>query len=304
MAAQFVKAPFMPVAAPLFKRSAASAASHNPGAATDRATRAARSIEDAAGGYDARRGSSSARGYDWRWRKYSESYRRKHPLCVTCLAQGVPAAAEVVDHIEPHKGDMALFWEPANHQALCKPCHDRKTVMEDGGLRPGRVNWHPPFLRPSVARLTIVCGAPGSGKSRWVAEARLALGNGSAEQEIVIDLDEIGSALCGTNLHDWPRRRIVEVGRERNRQLMALSEPAAAGKRAWFIVSEPRPERRQWWWDTLKPAAIVVLETPPAECIRRINSDRERPRTSGRSVETWWRTYRRRPGDTLVLPTP
>jgi 5-methylcytosine-specific restriction protein A len=34
----------------------------------------------------------------------------------------------VVDHIKPHKGDRGLFWELANHQALCKRCHDRKTA--------------------------------------------------------------------------------------------------------------------------------------------------------------------------------
>ncbi|WP_317617964.1 HNH endonuclease [Rhodobacter capsulatus] len=33
--------------------------------------------------------------------------------------------ASVVDHITPHRGNKALFWDRYNWQALCKPCHDR-----------------------------------------------------------------------------------------------------------------------------------------------------------------------------------
>lgn len=43
-------------------------------------------------------------------------------------------AATVVDHITPHKGDKALFWQRANWQPLCKRCHDIKTAIEDGGF--------------------------------------------------------------------------------------------------------------------------------------------------------------------------
>lgn len=29
-----------------------------------------------------------------------------------------------VDHIRPHRGDAALFWDEGNLQLLCKACHD------------------------------------------------------------------------------------------------------------------------------------------------------------------------------------
>lgn len=42
--------------------------------------------------------------------------------------------ATVVDHKIPHKGDMRLFWDRNNWQAMAKVCHDRKTAQEDGAF--------------------------------------------------------------------------------------------------------------------------------------------------------------------------
>lgn len=50
------------------------------------------------------------------------------------LARDEIVASAVVDHIVPHKKDQKLFWRRSNWQALCKPCHDRKTATEDGGF--------------------------------------------------------------------------------------------------------------------------------------------------------------------------
>jgi 5-methylcytosine-specific restriction protein A len=36
----------------------------------------------------------------------------------------------VVDHVVPHRGDAILFWDRANWQSMCKPCHDTKTTRE------------------------------------------------------------------------------------------------------------------------------------------------------------------------------
>lgn len=37
----------------------------------------------------------------------------------------------VADHIKPHRGDERLFWDEANIQTLCKPCHDTKKQKEE-----------------------------------------------------------------------------------------------------------------------------------------------------------------------------
>ena len=76
---------------------------------------------------DRQRGGADARGYDGRWRKARALFLRQHPLCVSCQAEGKIVPATVVDHIIPHRGDQALFWDKGNWQPLCKSCHDKKT---------------------------------------------------------------------------------------------------------------------------------------------------------------------------------
>lgn len=77
------------------------------------------------------RPSASDRGYNRRWQKASKLFLQAHPLCVRCAAEGRYVKSEVVDHITPHRGDKALFWDMDNWQALCKRCHDLKTLTED-----------------------------------------------------------------------------------------------------------------------------------------------------------------------------
>ncbi|MET0154758.1 MAG: HNH endonuclease signature motif containing protein [Rickettsiales bacterium] len=78
-----------------------------------------------------RRGSAASRGYGHRWRKERAAYLAAHPLCRECERRGEVRQADIVDHVVPHKGDMAAFWDVSNWQPLCKPCHDRKTLGRD-----------------------------------------------------------------------------------------------------------------------------------------------------------------------------
>lgn len=87
---------------------------------------------------DSQRESSTKRGYGYRWQQTSKGFLRQHPLCQCpdCLeGEKQLKAATVVDHIIPHRGDMTLFWDRNNWQAMAKDCHDRKTATEDGGFR-------------------------------------------------------------------------------------------------------------------------------------------------------------------------
>lgn len=87
---------------------------------------------------DSKRESSTKRGYGYRWQQASKGFLRSHPLCQCqdCLEGKVRLnPATVVDHIIPHEGNMDLFWDRNNWQAMSKPCHDKKTATEDGGFR-------------------------------------------------------------------------------------------------------------------------------------------------------------------------
>lgn len=68
--------------------------------------------------------SAHHRLYGSAWVRARAAFLKSHPLCVMCLSQGLLIAADTVDHIKPHRGDLALFWDQANWQPLCKPCHD------------------------------------------------------------------------------------------------------------------------------------------------------------------------------------
>jgi len=81
--------------------------------------------------YDEHRPSAAARGYDPRWRAYRAQYIKRHPLCVNFVRCG--GLTSTVDHIIPVRQGGA-FWDPANHQPMCKRCHDQKTAREDGGF--------------------------------------------------------------------------------------------------------------------------------------------------------------------------
>lgn len=81
--------------------------------------------------YDSGRGSSTERGYNGRWRRYREVFLRQNPLCVHCLERKDVREATEIDHVTPVRGrDDPLFWEPTNHQALCRECHRAKTIED------------------------------------------------------------------------------------------------------------------------------------------------------------------------------
>lgn len=115
---------------------------------------------------DKQRGSAHQRGYGYRWQQASAGFLLKNKYCMcdrhkvvserymlldahalndgvmpdgwmAFMARNPPTRAEVVDHIIPHRGDMKLFWQRSNWQAMSKSCHDAKTAKEDGGFGRG-----------------------------------------------------------------------------------------------------------------------------------------------------------------------
>ncbi|RID91538.1 HNH endonuclease [Gemmobacter lutimaris] len=79
-----------------------------------------------------------------RWQRLRWSILvRDGQQCRICGLVETDTSKLVADHIQPHRGDEALFWDASNLQCLCKPCHDkvkqreevraRRTAREGGG---------------------------------------------------------------------------------------------------------------------------------------------------------------------------
>lgn len=107
---------------------------------------------------DARRRTSTDRGYDNHWREASEQYRRINPFCVLCELKGVTSDSECVDHIIPIHCCPELRMDADNWAALCWGCHSHKTTQEP------RRQW-----TPNVERL-VICGVDAA-SNREEAEA-------------------------------------------------------------------------------------------------------------------------------------
>lgn len=77
---------------------------------------------------DKRRGTASQRGYNSRWRRYSQWFI-KQPENVFCKLQlpGCTNVSECVDHIDPPDGpNDPRFWDTNNHQGSCIHCNSVK----------------------------------------------------------------------------------------------------------------------------------------------------------------------------------
>lgn len=77
--------------------------------------------------------------YGRRWAKARKQYISEHPYCTYCIEDGNPhGRGDVVDHIEPHRGDPVLFWDVDNWQTLCNSHHNStKQALEKGSAARG-----------------------------------------------------------------------------------------------------------------------------------------------------------------------
>ena len=63
--------------------------------------------------------------YTERWKRLrNQVLLEQYHRCATC---GHTELSLDIDHIQPHQGNPALFWNRANLQGLCPSCHSRKT---------------------------------------------------------------------------------------------------------------------------------------------------------------------------------
>lgn len=98
------------------------------------------------------RASARARGYDARWDRASKQFLRSHPLCRGCDAVGRIEPSTLTDHVIPHRGDLARFWDRAWWQASCKWCHDVVKQVLERRFEAGEIEAADLWLDSSAAR--------------------------------------------------------------------------------------------------------------------------------------------------------
>lgn len=249
------------------------------------------------------------------WQRLRAQHKLSEPLCRICKAEGRITPVRVVDHIIPHRGNEKLFYDPNNWQSLCYPCHDSVKRMEErsGKIKPtiGLDGWpieshvqpaihlgelsHPAWFKPLSIPLTIVCGAPASGKTTYVATQR-------GENDIVFDLDVIAVSMFGRPASMLTSDQRLKCLSARNAAMGNLMGKPSPHTHAWLILAEPDARKRQWWQAMLDPAEIIVIETPAATCIARARADTKQRRSTQtyQAIRQWWETYTRRVGETVV----
>lgn len=83
---------------------------------------------------DAGRPSAAARGYGSRWHRTRAVKLAATPLCEDCHDRDELCGATEVDHIDGLGPHGPRGHDLDNLRSLCKSCHSKKTVREDGGL--------------------------------------------------------------------------------------------------------------------------------------------------------------------------
>ena len=86
--------------------------------------------------------SSSSRGYGAAWRKKRKQILlRDGGLCQPCRRAGFITQATEVDHIQSRAVCKRLGIDAEhddNLQSICNPCHEKKTIEENGGTHAPR----------------------------------------------------------------------------------------------------------------------------------------------------------------------
>lgn len=89
------------------------------------------------------------------WQRLRQIQLSTHPLCASCLSNGIVTPANHIDHVFPwvQIGEVAFYRNI--FQSLCQSCHSSKTSLEQRGIFR---KYGTPSVDFSIADYTRVCG--------------------------------------------------------------------------------------------------------------------------------------------------
>lgn len=65
------------------------------------------------------------------WKAARRAQFQRQPLCERHLGRGEKVSANVVNHRRAHRGNWSMFIDSANHESVCKGCHDSAIQREE-----------------------------------------------------------------------------------------------------------------------------------------------------------------------------
>ncbi len=235
----------------------------------------------------------------WQTCRY-EFLSSQHWLCERCAREGTETPATVAHHkiyltqSNISNPDISLNW--GNLEALCRSHHyleHHKSVSsviteseysfdENGQLVPKKI------IRVDKPGVYLICGAPGSGKTSYVQQAK-------QPGDLVVDLDMLGCALTGDlqNLYADHSTILPLLINIRESIYKDISSRLGTWNRAYVITTEANISNLDTIADSLN-AEILIMNTSKEQCLIRINKDpRRRNRVTLYSdlAENWFQTY-------------
>jgi hypothetical protein len=165
---------------------------------------------------------------------------------------------------------------PCAYDGCSKLSYDRYCVRHAEMMIEENKNKKPYISK--LADVTIVAGPPGSGKSTYVTER-------AVQGDLIWDQDSILQRLGNypdTMKHPGARHLIPFALAMREALISELTRPHGV-ERAWLIIGGANLAERKVLTMRLN-ATVIIMDTPPEECFRRIKND---PSRLSSDMEEW-----------------
>lgn len=184
-----------------------------------------------------------------RWKKFRLALIRERGMrCEKCgrtfLLESDIEAHHVEELTPANVTDPFVTLNPDNILLLCKDCHNAQ---------------HERYTHKANKRVTIVYGAPCSGKEEYV-QRRIKRG------DIVLEFDHLYQALTWRDLHDKPDNVKAVVFKARDAVLESVKMRVGSWHHAYIIGTYPFKSQREDLARQLD-AELVLIERDEAECL-------------------------------------
>lgn len=196
----------------------------------------------------------------WRWQTVRAAILERDGYRCRVNDSKCTLDATAVDHVVPIDDGGARL-DPENLRASCGNCNRRRAAIQKD-----RDGW-----RRSSARIVLVVGPPGAGKSEHVKDR-------AGPRDVIVDYDQLSQAFGAPDRQESTRHHDVTTA-ARDAVLFRVRRGEVAAATVWLVSSNPAAE-------TMFPFHEVVTVDPGRdEVLRRCAGQ---PTWFLRLIDTWY----------------